>query len=168
MNKAKEIRQALKEQLGYNARQVSVRERQGGYSYSFILTVRDASVNLQKVEEFARGCESIDRCERTYEILSGGNTFVRVSVLDEVEEIWSGEHLEEVTGALKEVSELPTNQSSVRLLNDQYSIIKGRCENSVELIETKGRSFGMKIGTFNYPPTMAKNISLLIYKSLAS
>ncbi len=74
-DKATLIRQALKA-LGWNRRHVSVRTSSTG---SLDVTVKDAAVPLHKVEEIAMVHESISRCHASGEILSGGNTFVRVS-----------------------------------------------------------------------------------------
>lgn len=51
MNNSKEIRAAIKNQLGYNSREVSVKHR--AY-YGFELTIRKANVVYYKVAEFAK------------------------------------------------------------------------------------------------------------------
>jgi hypothetical protein len=81
MKSSQEIRSELKNKLGYNSKQVSV--RQNAHS-TITFTVRDASVDFEAVEKFAAEFEKIDRCEYTHEILSGGNTFVYVRSTDEV------------------------------------------------------------------------------------
>jgi len=58
---------------------VSVRERPGGWSYSISLTIKDAEVDAEAVWEIANRSTSVDRCEASGEILSGGNTFVSVN-----------------------------------------------------------------------------------------
>jgi hypothetical protein len=75
MNEAKEIRVELKNKLGYNSRQVSVRTD----GCAIRVNVKDKSIDLKPIKEIARKYEDISRCEYTHEILSGGNTFVFVN-----------------------------------------------------------------------------------------
>lgn len=75
---AKAIRQQIKTQLGYSSRKVSVRQRQGGLSYCFQVTVKDLDIPLEPIEKIARKFKEVDKCERTGEILGGGNTYVFV------------------------------------------------------------------------------------------
>jgi hypothetical protein len=77
----KAMRKLMKEKLGYNARQVSIKKRH--YS-SFTFTIRDPKVDYKKVNEFATSFESIDRCPVTFEILGGGNTFVFVDIHEDI------------------------------------------------------------------------------------
>jgi hypothetical protein len=72
-----QLKAALKA-AGYNQRQVSVRNRPGGLSWSLVVTVRCSSVDIEKVKHVAGTFESIDRCEYSGEILGGGNIYVRV------------------------------------------------------------------------------------------
>ena len=78
MSTIKKIRQELKA-IGYSNRKVGVREEFGGYSSAIYVTVKDDSVDVDKVKEIAYHAESVDRCEVTGEILAGGNTYVFVS-----------------------------------------------------------------------------------------
>ncbi len=77
MTLAKQVRQALKEN-GINNRQVSVTKRPSGYDRAVACTIKDITVNKQLVEKIASEFIKVDRCERTYEILAGGNSFVSV------------------------------------------------------------------------------------------
>lgn len=77
----KEIRKQLKAELGYNAKQVSVKNRD---YLELVFTIRDADVEISKVKEFASQFEHIRRDYASGEILSGGNTFVDVKLSDEV------------------------------------------------------------------------------------
>ena len=71
----KEIRAELKRVLGYNSKVVSVKN----HHYSkIIFTIRDIKADHQIVTLFSKSFESIDRCEYTGEILSGGNIFTSV------------------------------------------------------------------------------------------
>ena len=76
---AQKLRVALKS-AGFNARQVTVR-----YPHNTLcVTIRDASVSLTKVSAIAGAFEAVSRDHKTGEILSGGNTFVRVEYADVV------------------------------------------------------------------------------------
>jgi hypothetical protein len=86
---SKQIRQELKKALGYNARQVSVKQS----PYAVVFTVRDPfSVNFEAVKEFSKTFENVRYDERTQCILRGGNTFVEVrlaqAVKDEFKAAW--------------------------------------------------------------------------------
>lgn len=82
MTTKEKITAKIKE-LGYNSRQVSVRSRHAGYSSALLVTIRDASISINKIEEAIASFEKIDRCHLTGEILSGGNTFIDVEYNDE-------------------------------------------------------------------------------------
>lgn len=71
------VRAALKNELGLNIKQVSCRMGSGGGCIN--VEVKDPTANLEAVKEIAKRQEKLDRCEYTYEVLSGGNTFVFVS-----------------------------------------------------------------------------------------
>ena len=73
--KAAKIRKEIKSQLGYTAKQVSVRSVHGT---ELKVTVKDITIDLQQIEKIASQFEDIHRCEATNEILLGGNTFVNV------------------------------------------------------------------------------------------
>ena len=88
----KVIRQELKKELGYNSRQVSIKSKPGGYSYSFIFTIRDKNVNYDKVNEFAHKYKSVSRCEYSGEILSGGNTYITVTFSDKLKDEMENKH----------------------------------------------------------------------------
>lgn len=75
---AKEIRKTLKEELGLNSRKVSVKSGHCGYSTKIDVNVKDLLVDIKKVETIANKFYSVDRCERSGEILQGGNTYVTV------------------------------------------------------------------------------------------
>jgi hypothetical protein len=97
---------------GYNSKQVSVRSNPAGYSTSIKITIRDPMVVYSAVEEIERKYTRIDRDERSYEILSGGNTFVDTKLTDEVRESWSANYLPLIT---KAISELKDEQHGVRI-----------------------------------------------------
>ena len=82
MNSA-DIKKALKKE-GFGAREVSVKTTNSG----FRVTIRNLAANFQKIAEIANAAESISRCEITGDILSGGNTFVRVMFSDDALRPW--------------------------------------------------------------------------------
>ena len=71
---AAEIRSSLKKVLGYTNRQVSVKAR----DCAVWVKAKVAGLDLQKIYDIAIKYKSVDYCEITGEILSGGNTFVFV------------------------------------------------------------------------------------------
>ena len=72
------IRKDLKA-LGYNSRQVGVKEKNGGYSYSLDITIKDLKIDFKLIKSTVAKYESIRRDQRSYEILGGGNTFISVN-----------------------------------------------------------------------------------------
>jgi len=81
MTPAQTLRTALKA-AGYNARKVTVRDRGGSTHYSLLVTIRDASVSLSKVQAIAVPHEHVRRDAASGEILLGGNTYLDVEYLD--------------------------------------------------------------------------------------
>lgn len=73
---AKEIRKELKEQLGYNSRQVSVR-CSGGCTVHVI--VIDKTIETEAVRKLAESYKDIDYDIATGEVLLGGNIYIHVS-----------------------------------------------------------------------------------------
>ncbi len=71
----KNVRAAVKA-LGYNSRQVSVRKSTTG---SVRVGIKSCGINRHRVEAAVNGFERVSYCERSGEILSGGNVFVTVS-----------------------------------------------------------------------------------------
>lgn len=71
---AKDIRAELKE-MGFNSKKISVRKRDCNV---VLVTMKDESIDREKIEQLAKRHEAVDYCEKTGEILAGGNTFVFV------------------------------------------------------------------------------------------
>jgi len=94
LSKAQQIKLDLKSRLKYNQRMVSVRENPCGLSWSFTFTIRDPKVNLHKLSEFVISKQSIDRCDHSGEILSGANTFIHITMTQEVINSWSENYLQ--------------------------------------------------------------------------
>jgi len=80
---SKGIKEELKDN-GIDTKNIGVRERGGSY----YITIKDPTIDKDKVEKIAEHNESYERDYATGEILSGGNTFVFVDydygVFDEV------------------------------------------------------------------------------------
>jgi hypothetical protein len=73
-----EIREKIKAK-GIKRGCYSVRVLNAGYSTAIRIQVKDIKINPAIFKEIVEGYEAISRDERTYEILSGGNTYVNVS-----------------------------------------------------------------------------------------
>jgi len=102
MNEAKQVRDALKAELGLNSRAVSVR-RSG---CSIRVTIKRADVKRAPVEEIAERAKSIRYCEASGEILQGGNTFVFVDYSDEAREVLTAPHREPVKAAAERLAKV--------------------------------------------------------------
>lgn len=76
--KSKEIKKYLKEN-GIDTKKISVKGSNCGYSESYNITIKDISINIEKVRELLKTFESYERDERTGEILEGGNTYIFVN-----------------------------------------------------------------------------------------
>lgn len=74
---ANEIRAELKKR-GWSSREVSVRAKTFRCGSSIDVTIKVGGIRKAAVEAIASRAESIRRCERTGEILSGGNRYVSV------------------------------------------------------------------------------------------
>src|SRR5687768_17392379 len=98
------IAEALKN-LGYTSKHVSVSKKRSTYDDVFKLTIRDASVVYSKVENIRQRFEHIDRDERTYEILAGGNDYVRIEISTEVCDAWAKDYQEKVEKAMADCTE---------------------------------------------------------------
>jgi len=66
--------------LGFTSREVSVRSDRN----SFRITIKTPVLGSKTVKDIAKRFEKIDRCERSGEILGGGNTFVFVDHSDQI------------------------------------------------------------------------------------
>ncbi|GGA92800.1 hypothetical protein [Puia dinghuensis] len=120
MNSTKQsITEALKK-AGYNARQVSVRNRNGGYSSSLTITIRDASVNYEVVEQIGKNHKHVHYDEHSGEILSGGNTFVETDYTDQVRDIWAKKYSPLVDDA---IVQLVDDNAGIRI-DDRFTIFK--------------------------------------------
>jgi hypothetical protein len=96
----KSIRAALKAELGYNTRQVSVRLDHYSLGHSVYFTIRDPNVDYEAVKRFAEGrVESVSRCEYSGEILGGGNTYTHVEIADKVATAWAAPYVHAILKA---------------------------------------------------------------------
>lgn len=71
------IRADLKK-AGYKRSQISVTKSSGRTSCMYTVSIKDVTIPMEKIEKIVQKYEEFDRDVRTGEILSGGNTFVRV------------------------------------------------------------------------------------------
>lgn len=95
----KEIRKNLKSKLGYNAKMVSISRKCNTIKF----TIRDESVNYDKLKEFSKDFENIGRDQATGCILRGGNTYTRIDFSDKVRESLTAKHLKSVYEASKKI-----------------------------------------------------------------
>src|SRR5699024_5781048 len=77
--RAKDLRKELKNELGYTAKQVSVKMAAG---IAIEVTIKDYTVNCEEVEKIAKKYDSVDWDEHTGEILEGGNIFVEINNIE--------------------------------------------------------------------------------------
>lgn len=73
MNTTESVRNEVKA-LGYTPRQVSVRGRGGRVNVS----IKDLTIDIKKLDSVHK-YEKVRYCERTQEVLCGGNTYVHLS-----------------------------------------------------------------------------------------
>lgn len=76
MKTIEKVRAAVKA-LNFNNRQISIRES-GNSSTRIDVKIKDLSIDAKAVKRAVDEYEKIDRCHASYEILSGGNTFIFV------------------------------------------------------------------------------------------
>ncbi len=81
MKTGNEIKKEIKTTLGYNTRDLSVRVDHS----SINISVKSCDVSVAKVTAIVEKYRSVDRCQYTGEILSGGNTYVFVSYSHKME-----------------------------------------------------------------------------------
>lgn len=83
----RELSQSIRNDLkahGYNSRAVGVSVKDCGYSTSVYIKIKSPEISRKAVEDIINHLEEIEREERTYEILSGGNTFVFVEYIQDL------------------------------------------------------------------------------------
>jgi len=108
----KEIRQIIKEQLGYNTRQVSVKR---GCSYSYVIcTVRDPKVNLRKVNDLMKSLDTwsmdmVDYCT---------GQRVAMEIADSVKVVICADILEECVNFLENPTNTTIDGVSVTLVDE--------------------------------------------------
>ena len=94
-----EVAEYLKSK-GYNRTKVSVKHEYCGYSDRYIVTVKDASIPLDDIKALVQKFSSVDRDERTGEILSGGNTYIHVNYSEKAVEKVLHEYADKVNDIL--------------------------------------------------------------------
>lgn len=71
---AKDVRTELKE-MGFNSRKISVRKNDCNV---VLVTIKDESIDREKIKQLAIRHTDVDYCEKSGEMLAGGNTYVFV------------------------------------------------------------------------------------------
>ncbi len=89
---------------GYSTKDVTV-STSGRSETAYKLTIRSEKVNLLIVNSIAKNSQNISYCEFSGEILSGGNTFCRVELADNVRAEW-GKTWNWLLGSPEVVSEM--------------------------------------------------------------
>ncbi len=117
----KEITAELKE-AGYNSRKVSVSVKDAGWSTKIDITINDPTVNAHEIEAIVNKRESIDRDERTGEILAGCNTYVFVAYKYGLFDELANDYLAEAENAMRHMVEA---HQSVEPIRDNLRLIKG-------------------------------------------
>lgn len=103
-NAAAQVRAAIKSELGFNSRDVSVRCDNFSLGSSVDVTIKSAEAfdARARVEALARGAENVRRCEATGEILSGGNRYVSIDYSAACREIIARRHVDAVAAAIED------------------------------------------------------------------
>ena len=93
------IRQILKDKFNLTSRQVSVRQRKGGYSSSIDVTIKHESAikYMDDIENLTKNLQRYTRDERTQEILAGGNLFIFVKIDFDLQISLEDEYRDEIT-----------------------------------------------------------------------
>lgn len=107
------IRKKIKA-LGYTSKDVSVRVSDAGYETAVHIYIKNMAVNEQAVKGVAKSFEYIDRDERSYEILSGGNTFVFVEYDYDTKKEAINKYLEAAQEIMQKYKELTINNIAQR------------------------------------------------------
>jgi len=115
---ADHLRAALK-RAGFTSKQVTVRRDAYSMGSTLYVTIRDLSIPKSKIEEIAGAFEIVRRCERSGEILSGGNRYLDVSYEDNALRAYA---LEVV---LPQILEIPNGQArDVQCMGQSIRIAK--------------------------------------------
>jgi hypothetical protein len=122
MNRIKEKILGDLKAMGYNARQVSIKDRPGGLETALKITIRDPQVSYSAIEEIKQRYTSISRDEKTFEILGGGNTYIDIVLSDEVRQIWSDHYLSKVEAAIGQIKE----DNKWVAIDERFSIFRER------------------------------------------
>lgn len=146
---------------GINRRSYSIKS---SYGNAISITLKSIEVNLHTVERLVKEYQSIDRDERTGEILQGGNTYIFVSYDDDMIRVESEKYLEQAqsiiaNSELKFGDTLATFANGNRLHYDamgEYLCVLGNGNDSSNRHYardcygmTKGLAIFNAIGTFN-------------------
>ena len=145
--------------LGFNSRQVSVKENRASMNWSFTVTIRDASINLKAIETAVKAFEKIDRCQATGEILNGANCYVGVAVDEKVKATWAAQYIDRVNAAIAQFEATPQGNLAVEIISG-YNLFEQRP--GVYSLHHFGQDgAGRRIGYAQY--SAAESIALAIH-----
>ena len=136
-----EVRKKLKEG-GFTSKDYSIRVRDVGYSTSIRIIVKNPKVRISEVNCILKQFESVDRDERTGEILQGGNTYTfcqyEDGIFDEVIEPlmetarrvyasskWDGRKIAENETFQVFMSKIEVNKKVLHMYNKKGELQKG-------------------------------------------
>lgn len=121
VEQASKLRNELKSR-GYSNRKVSVNHNYGGYSASIHVTIKDLSIPLREIHELASRYQSVTYCDRTGEVLEGGNTYVQVNYDYELLENATENKLEEAKQLIKELEGKKENFGEILFQTSELDI----------------------------------------------
>ena len=150
--------------LGYNSTQVSVRRENCGYSSSYTLTIRHPDVNRAKVVEIEKKHESVSICQASGEVLMGGNTYIDVSLTEEVRKAWTAKYLPWAQAALARIESGEVKAGHGTRIDDKERFIVFAYQEGVKRYkvwdEKKSGSLG---GWLHWDFTSAEDIALEMF-----
>lgn len=135
---SKDIKKYLINNLNCKPSDISVRKQKCMYSDAFNIEINQAHINIDDVEKLAKKFESVDRDERTDEILSGGNTYIFVEYSNKAYDQVTGQFNKNLQYALiKKWQEKPAGSDVVEFAPKVWYAIKHddrRKENYIEFL----------------------------------
>lgn len=122
---AKNMRTALKEELGITSKEVSVRVGAHGSDHTIAVTIKSLTAPYSAVESVAKRFEKIDVEELTGEILAGCNIFVSVRYKDGLLDRMKQERVEEAKRALATIGtrEARKLRPTLWLVDNGYDVV---------------------------------------------
>lgn len=158
---SKEIKKYIVTNLNCKSSDISVRKQKCMYSDAFNIEINQAHINIDDVEKLAKRFESVDRDERTGEILSGGNTYIFVEYSNKAYDQVTGQFNKNLQNALvKKWLEKPVGSELVEFAPKVWYAIKhdnNRHENYIEFVANYPKQ------SINYVTPAFESVTLLRY-----